>query len=71
MMLFGMVMRVIVRIIGGEYGFMFIDDTCKDWDVRVVGDGKCVQFCRVDGKVLRNGKDCNTCRRFKDQTRLI
>ncbi len=50
---------------------MFIDDTCKDWDVRVVGDGKCVQFCRVDGKVLRNGKDCNTCRRFKDQTRLI
>lgn len=50
---------------------MFTDDNCKDWDVRVVGEGKCVEFCRVDEKALVEGNDCDSCRGEQEQTKLI
>ncbi|WP_413824179.1 hypothetical protein [Methanobrevibacter sp. UBA337] len=47
---------------------MYTDDNCKKWDVRVVGDGKCVEYCKVDDKALIDGKDCNTCRKSGQKT---
>jgi hypothetical protein len=52
---------------------MFTDDNCKNWNVRVVGSGQCVEYCMVDGKALRKGDDCGDCRlpEKREQTVLM
>ena len=53
---------------------MYTNDKCDNWNVRVVGsDAKCVEYCEIDDKALREGNDCNNCRipSKKEQTKLM